>query len=259
MECPICYEAITAATGQTTMGCKHSFHFACIANWFYSQNENGLLESCPCCRHEALPIECLPKEDDSSESESSDSESLDSHNSHDYSAQFNAALFFINKGEELSNEDFQDYAATRIQAVVRAYRIRKAWLTYYHYRQQEGYYNNALRYASDNIIYVQRKRKFYEKPLQMSHPQWRSVCATKIQSVWRGFLTRNANKKMIGRLIISWIFKGDKWIRSSYTYEPLRGWKSGEGLPPQSLEFQQYSLAKRIQAVWRGYLVRRSV
>jgi hypothetical protein len=48
-ECSICYENIVSAeTGEVKLTCSHSFHFACIAKWFSSQ-EKG---SCPNCRKE---------------------------------------------------------------------------------------------------------------------------------------------------------------------------------------------------------------
>jgi hypothetical protein len=44
--CPICYEDITAATGQVALGCSHSFHLKCVVEWLISH------ETCPCCRRE---------------------------------------------------------------------------------------------------------------------------------------------------------------------------------------------------------------
>jgi len=72
MECPICYEAITAETGSVTTSCQHSYHFACISGWFIKQ-EKG---SCPCCRKEMNEKEDFPdvpaEEDSDSEYESED-------------------------------------------------------------------------------------------------------------------------------------------------------------------------------------------
>jgi hypothetical protein len=45
MDCPICFEAITAATGLVTTSCGHTYHLSCISSW-YSKND----PSCPCCR-----------------------------------------------------------------------------------------------------------------------------------------------------------------------------------------------------------------
>ena len=61
MECPICYEAITADTGIVTTSCKHSYHFSCIAGWYIKQ-EKG---TCPCCRKEMNEKEDFPYAQDS--------------------------------------------------------------------------------------------------------------------------------------------------------------------------------------------------
>ena len=50
-ECPICYEAITAETGITTLSCSHSFHLQCVATWLIQVN------NCPCCRGEVTQYE----------------------------------------------------------------------------------------------------------------------------------------------------------------------------------------------------------
>jgi hypothetical protein len=61
MECSVCYEGITASTGQATLSCTHSFHIRCLVKWFDSQIEKELKETCPCCRHEATQHEKLPE------------------------------------------------------------------------------------------------------------------------------------------------------------------------------------------------------
>jgi hypothetical protein len=61
MDCPICFEAINPpATGITTMSCNHSFHYKCLSTWFINQPDE--LQSCPCCRREAGPLERQPFE-----------------------------------------------------------------------------------------------------------------------------------------------------------------------------------------------------
>lgn len=50
MECSICFDEITKATGSTTLSCEHSFHFRCIVNWFDKQITDDLDQTCPCCR-----------------------------------------------------------------------------------------------------------------------------------------------------------------------------------------------------------------
>lgn len=56
MECPICYEAITAETGVVTTSCNHSYHFSCISGWYIKQDKG----TCPCCRKEMNDKEDFP-------------------------------------------------------------------------------------------------------------------------------------------------------------------------------------------------------
>lgn len=72
-ECSICYENIVSAeTGEVKLTCSHSFHFACIAKWFSSQ-EKG---SCPNCRKEVSDKEdfvpLVSDEEDESDDEDDD-------------------------------------------------------------------------------------------------------------------------------------------------------------------------------------------
>ena len=50
-DCSICFNAINAATGRSTMSCGHEFHMRCLARWFTNS------ESCPLCRKIAGPLE----------------------------------------------------------------------------------------------------------------------------------------------------------------------------------------------------------
>ena len=45
MDCSICYEDITPATGHSTLSCNHTFHIGCMARWI------GESSTCPMCRH----------------------------------------------------------------------------------------------------------------------------------------------------------------------------------------------------------------
>jgi hypothetical protein len=81
MDCPICFESITAATGVVTTSCGHSYHFACISGWFMKQ-ENG---SCPCCRKEMGATEDFPQGSEDDEDESDDEDDSDDEDEDDYS------------------------------------------------------------------------------------------------------------------------------------------------------------------------------
>jgi hypothetical protein len=61
-DCSICFEAITAETGQTTLGCGHAYHLRCITGWFYaaSTSQQGGDVACPCCRKVVTEEEWSP-------------------------------------------------------------------------------------------------------------------------------------------------------------------------------------------------------
>ena len=71
MECIICSEEITAATGRTVLGCGHEFHAVCVARWFCRQEGAS---SCPCCRKEAGQYEDVTR---AGAAEASDDEESD--------------------------------------------------------------------------------------------------------------------------------------------------------------------------------------
>ena len=77
MECAICYEAVTAATGRSVMSCGHEFHMRCLVQWLQKPDGSG---SCPCCRKEPGELERLmappvDSEDDSDEDDDDDDDS----------------------------------------------------------------------------------------------------------------------------------------------------------------------------------------
>jgi hypothetical protein len=81
MECSICFDAITKATGSTTLSCEHSFHFRCIDEWFTKQLMEDLKQTCPCCRSEGAEMDrCIcemVEEEEEDESEDEDYEEDD--------------------------------------------------------------------------------------------------------------------------------------------------------------------------------------
>jgi len=54
-DCPICYDPITAGTGEVRMSCSHTFHLSCITTWLQRGNDN-----CPYCRNPTQPTERIP-------------------------------------------------------------------------------------------------------------------------------------------------------------------------------------------------------
>lgn len=60
MDCAICYSEITKSTGKIELSCSHTFHIKCLTNWFKSQSEQYIEQSCPYCRHEVNEEEEVP-------------------------------------------------------------------------------------------------------------------------------------------------------------------------------------------------------
>ena len=58
VDCPICYEEITKASGRTETSCGHTFHPKCIYTWYTKDTR------CPCCRKEAAETEMPQKQQD---------------------------------------------------------------------------------------------------------------------------------------------------------------------------------------------------
>lgn len=56
-DCTICYEAMTAETGHSVLGCGHRFHMLCVVNWFQEQEGTP---TCPCCRRQAGRFDNVP-------------------------------------------------------------------------------------------------------------------------------------------------------------------------------------------------------
>ncbi len=73
MNCSICFDDITKATGSTTLSCEHVFHFRCIDKWLTKQICDGIAQTCPCCRGAGGDFDRLSvveMEDDEEEDES---------------------------------------------------------------------------------------------------------------------------------------------------------------------------------------------
>lgn len=67
MNCSICFEAITKASGSTTLSCEHTFHFRCIHTWFSKQVDQEMTQSCPCCRDKGSTLDRCHEEEEEEE------------------------------------------------------------------------------------------------------------------------------------------------------------------------------------------------
>lgn len=113
MECIICSEEITAATGRTVLGCGHEFHMMCVAQWFCQQEG---VSSCPCCRRESGVYDDLPRaaaeEDDESDDVSGWSDEDDDDDDDDESL-VAVEIYWLRDEAGVWKQVFRETATTR--------------------------------------------------------------------------------------------------------------------------------------------------
>jgi len=207
-------------------------------------------ESCPCCRHVANQHERLPDID--VESESSASEYLadqqeNARNLAQHIANERAQTKFETLRSSLSKDEFEAYAATRINAVVRGYWWRKSWLEHAARAQDLEAIRRRIRRVTADLVKTSNTLNFNLPSVTMSRREWLNRVATKIQAVARGWMIRNklSTKETIR---ISWGIVNGVWART------IRfGLWDGVGLEPQALAFKMHCCAKKIQGAWRSY------
>jgi hypothetical protein len=261
MDCSICYEAITETTGKTSLGCSHTFHFRCIVKWFDSQVENDIKESCPCCRHEATEHEKLPEPIPEEESMESD-EDREERIAQDAREERAYAKFVWLRATK-SREDLEDYAASKIAAMMRGhwaylwYSETSYSLRVFKAKQQiVKRVAEDLKEAADDMVASKYTLQFYRKSIRMTRIEFINYAAKKIQKIWRAFYAKRPN------LRVTWERTGESWTRlvqimpASYFYDDPVLWDPSRALPPQSLAFQMARSATAIQSLWRGYSVR---
>jgi hypothetical protein len=197
MDCAICYDAITAATGKVELSCSHPFHFSCLTSWFNAQSAKSLEQSCPCCRHESNEHEKMPfssaihetddTDDDSYESDDeSASQDLTEQEEINLAAAQERALFrFAKLKRELSKEDFEAYAASRISALFRGRCVRYKMNDIKNIKKEITERVCKLAITKMHLRYDKKALAFNMKGLTMPHTVWRNQVATIIQKAWR--------------------------------------------------------------------------
>jgi hypothetical protein len=255
MDCSICFEAITKETGHSVLSCSHSFHFCCLAKWFNSQVDKEAKESCPLCRHEMHDEEALPQASDTESEESDESEddeggwwTPEQHEQHRAREQRIAAArkLFTELKEEYDPDMVEWYAAQTIQKIWRGFCIRMSWKKYCRIKESctniQACIIRCQAREKSNIFSM----KFLRRGMEMSRTKWLNLCATKIQAVCRGFLSR---KKHNDLTVINALTTG-MHIIVSYETDIVRSVSERSWAP------QLHGATKRIQALWRGYLIR---
>ena len=158
MDCSICMEAITKATGSTVLSCEHAFHFRCIDSWFTKQVWDEIAQTCPCCRSAGCETDrCSVQEMDAGEEEDDDETYVDEESqadtnmpdddeledirwerlgpgrwnittSHEVAMEGFRGLFGpLNELVFEDEKDTQDVAIRKIQAIYRGYKVREPY------------------------------------------------------------------------------------------------------------------------------------
>jgi len=238
------------------MSCSHTFHFICLTTWFGNQVMKDLPETCPCCRHKANEHEGLPEDFEEEESEEEASSVSSESTEPDLQTVMNmvvAADHFAAKRAALSEDALKNYAATRIQAVMRAYPVRMDWIRYKMLIDEHKNLTARIEDLDKARAEVQVERRLVLTSVKMSRARWHRLSAIKIQAAWRGSAARRSILRN----------SPQKWVRTNtaWTRQILRcteTWSDLRGLAPQSLAFYQHETSKKIQAAWRGYRIRKA-
>jgi len=212
MDCAICYDAITAATGKVELSCSHPFHFSCLTSWFNAQSAKSLEQSCPCCRHESNEHEKMPAAAADSDDDDDDDDDEDDDDESEYesmseeeaiylaAARERASMRFAKMKSEMTKEAFEFLAASKIAAL---YRGRCA-------RYMVGDILEIRSCVRSRVAAAIQKREasrrmknalsFNMKSLTMSHSAWRHHVASIIQKSWRAkvLADKKRNDSVVG-------------------------------------------------------------
>lgn len=199
MECSICFNDITSATGKVELSCSHPFHFSCLTTWFDKQKLQGAHENCPLCRHEANEFEKMPaglddEEDDDETLEYEDDEpTIDELAAQERARQRFARYKLINPIEEV-----QLYAANLIKACWRGYQDRLLYQDLLYNKEMverhEEYIANVQKHLKADLL----RGNFLKSTIGLSRMQVKGFASTKIQAFWRRHKVEAAIGSMSG-------------------------------------------------------------
>lgn len=188
MECSICYNAITSATGKVELSCSHPFHFSCLTKWFDQQKIQGAHENCPLCRHEASDFEKMPgvaledeDDDDDEDDESWEEEpTLDELAAQERARHRFARYKLINPIEEV-----QLYAANLIKACWRGYQDRLLFHDLLANKEDADYARQIIQENKADLVKFLSREKFLKSTIGLPRMQVKAFASTKIQAFWR--------------------------------------------------------------------------
>jgi hypothetical protein len=197
MECSICYNEITSATGKVELSCEHPFHFSCLTKWFDRQKLQGACENCPLCRHESNEFEKMPadlEEDEESEDED-DSDEEEEPTLEELAAQERARILFDKLKFFNPIEEVQLYAANKIKACWRGYQDRLLYIDLLSNKEDADYGKSVIEENKRILLELENRQKFLKSIMGLSRIQVKKVAATKLQSLMRGHVIRRVIKE----------------------------------------------------------------
>ena len=181
MECSICFNAITSATGKVELSCSHPFHFSCLTTWFDKQNYQGMHANCPICRHEVNEFEKMPEPEEEEDDESWEEEpTLDELAAQERARQRFAKYKLINPIEEV-----QLYAANLIKACWRGYQDRLVYFDLLANKGDMEHYTERITEYQEKLNAETKRLKFLKSTIGLSRMQVKAFASTKIQAFWR--------------------------------------------------------------------------
>jgi len=131
------------------------------------------------------------QEDDSDDEDDDDDEDYDEDEDEDAMTLECAARLerarnhFRLKKWDMTKVEFEDYAATRIAALVRGHQSRNFFFELKCWKEDEKTAADALKNAENDLKKAKAAQVFYKKMSSVPRTQWKGFAATMIQSIWR--------------------------------------------------------------------------
>lgn len=190
MDCAICYDAITAATGKVELSCSHVYHFSCLTSWFSSQSGNSIQQSCPCCRHESNEHEKMftkvdtvdPDDDDyQSDGNSVSQQMTEQERINLAAAKERAAFLFLRLKNYNSKEDVESYAASRIAALARGSWARQIARNLRAWKEEKSFMCDLILLNKARLRKSEMMSHRYMQASMMPLRDWKNLQASIIQ------------------------------------------------------------------------------
>jgi hypothetical protein len=224
MECSICFNAITSATGKVELSCSHPFHFSCLTTWFDKQKIQGGCENCPLCRHEANEFEKMPAGPENEEDEEDDDETWDADDEEptldELAAQERARHRFARYKLINPIKEVELYAANLIKACWRGYQDRLLFQELLANKEDADYSRRMIEENKVELVKLLSREKFLKATIGLSRTQVKHLASAKIQVLWRWHKVQAGIGSVSGIWRKTGISRWEKIILNPEEHEP---------------------------------------